>query len=128
MTHILVIDDEELVRISLEEVLAGAGHKVSLANDGEQGIKMCKESHFDVVITDIIMPNKEGVETILELKEHYPDVKIIAISGGARDKADSYLEIAYSLGANKSLTKPFSSKTILDCVDDVMSGVPHGVQ
>lgn len=121
MARILVIDDEELVRLTLQDVLASNGHNVSVANNGEQGVAMQADKPFDLIITDILMPAKEGMETIIELRQSWPNLKIIAISGGGKDLTPNYLERAQQLGATDVLTKPFTEAEIIETVNSCLS-------
>ena len=120
MARILVIDDEELVRFTLRQILQKAGHEVVEATNGKNGIEVFKQSPVDLIITDIIMPQKEGIETIVELRRDYPDVGIIAISGGGRTRTTNYLELAQTFGARHILRKPFGRHELLDAVQDVL--------
>lgn len=121
MARILVIDDEELVRAAVRVTLEGAGHQVTEAEDGEEGISRQRERPFDVVITDILMPTKEGIETIMQLRKDFEDLKIIAISGGGRTDNVNYLDLAEKLGAEKTLVKPFTNAELLQSVDECLS-------
>jgi len=116
MSRILVIDDEELVRYSLKRVLEGAGFDVTEAGDGDQGLKAVEAQSFDLVITDIIMPNKEGIETVIDLKRLRPDLKVVAMSGGGRTRNLDYLNVAREFGADEVLAKPFSEDELLAVV------------
>jgi CheY-like chemotaxis protein len=116
MARILVIDDEELARFTMREILESAGHAVEEAKNGAQGISLQRSQPFDVVITDIIMPEKEGVQTIIELRQDFPTLPIIAISGGGRTRNLDFLRIAEQYGARKILPKPFSEEDLLDAV------------
>jgi len=116
MSRILVIDDEELVRYSLKRVLEGAGFDVAEAGDGDQGLKAVEAQSFDLVITDIIMPNKEGIETVIDLKRLRPDLKVVAMSGGGRTRNLDYLNVAREFGADEVLAKPFSEDELLAVV------------
>jgi DNA-binding response OmpR family regulator len=121
MKHFLVIDDDALVRESIQLMLNDSDYKVDLAEDGIQGIKLFKQNKYDVVITDIIMPNKEGFETISELKRINDNVKIIAISGGSRNGIGAYLPIAENLGAKAILYKPFDESELIRTINAVYS-------
>lgn len=110
---ILVIDDEVYIREGLKHLLDIEGHDTTIASDGREALYMIDKNKPDLVITDIIMPEKDGVEVICKAKEKYPNLKIIAISGGGRISAHDYLKIAKQLGANSILTKPFSSKELI---------------
>ena len=122
MARILVIDDEELVRYTLRAILESADHEVVEAKDGNEGIASCKAHPADLVITDIIMPEKEGMETIIELRHAYPDVKIVAISGGGRIGSSDYLKLAQKLGADEIMPKPFQMDEVLSMVRRVLDG------
>ncbi len=117
-THtLLIIDDDELVRETLSEILQAAGYGVRTAINGESGLRLFDEQRPNLVITDILMPVKEGIETIHELRKHDRDVKVIAISGGGRAASFlGYLDMAEKLGANASLAKPFTRDQVLDIV------------
>jgi DNA-binding response OmpR family regulator len=113
---ILVIDDDVQFRSMIVEMLERKHFEVYGAADGEEGIRIWQNIKPDLVITDIIMPNKEGIETILELKRLNKDVKIIAISGGGRTNAKDNLRSAKLLGASLTISKPFESSELLDTV------------
>ncbi|MBI2978458.1 MAG: response regulator [Rhodospirillales bacterium] len=126
MARVLLIEDEELVRVSLRRVLEGQGHEVFEAADGEEGVaefrsmaKVFKAS--DVVITDILMPVKDGHDTITEIKEITPNAKIIAISGGGNVNPKVFLDISSALGADRVLSKPFSTEEFLDAVNHCLA-------
>lgn len=120
MVKILVIDDEELARFTIREVLESKGYSVLEAGDGEKGIEIFHSEHIDLIITDIIMPKKEGVETIIELRKEAPDLKIIAISGGGRTRNLDFLKLAGEYGANKVIAKPFSATDLLSAVQECL--------
>jgi CheY-like chemotaxis protein len=109
MPHILIIDDDDLLRTMLRLTLEEFGHTVTEARNGLEGLRLFQREPADLVITDLIMPEKEGIETIMELRKKYPGVKIIAMSGGGRVTAASHLRAARQLGANHVLTKPFDN-------------------
>ncbi len=117
MARILIIDDEDLIRVTLTQTLQNDGHAVTEASDGQKGISAFRELPADVVITDILMPNKEGIETIIELRRINPNVKIIAMSGGGRTRTSNFLDVARSLGATAVLKKPFEMQVLRDTVN-----------
>lgn len=121
MASILIIDDDDLLRRVLAKALGHAGHTVLQAADGAQGLDLFHASPVDVVLTDLIMPVQEGVETILQLRRDAPNVPIIAMSGGASN-AELYLEIAGKVGARRVLAKPFTPKELLVVIDEVLAG------
>lgn len=123
MKRILVIDDDIQVRQMLKQTLQRAGYEVAAAADGNEGIKLYRDEPTDLVITDIIMPEKEGIETIMELKRDFPDVKIIAISGGGRVVPGNYLEIAHRLGADRTFAKPFDRVELLEAIQQLLDDV-----
>lgn len=122
MTKILVIDDDPFIRDVLKQTLERSGYSVALAENGEAGLETFNGDEFDLVITDLIMPKKEGVETIAELKKSSPQTKIIAISGGYRLPAENYLKIATTLGVDGTLIKPFEKLDLLRKVETVLGG------
>ena len=113
MTRILVIEDDEDVRNLLRDMLEEEGYDIVVAEDGHAGARIWREEAVDLVITDIFMPKKDGIEIIAELQLDYPDVKVVAISGGGRLDPDTYLASAELLGAISSLPKPFGRKELL---------------
>jgi DNA-binding response OmpR family regulator len=121
---ILVIDDDHMVRYALSRILQRSGYDVVTASDGKRGMMLVREELPDVVITDIIMPEQEGIETISLLRHQYPRMKIIAISGGGRIRNVDFLEMARSLGADDVISKPFEADELLGRLRDVMSRDP----
>ena len=117
---ILVIDDDETIRLLLRAILEREGYRVEDASDGDVGIKQYRKNPTDLVITDLIMPNKEGIETIRDLRREFPNVKIIAVSGGGRIGPDSYLKMARGVGALRTLNKPINRRTLLKTIGEVM--------
>lgn len=115
----LVIDDDDLVRDSISMMLQSIDSKVDLAQDGLQGLEMFKNNNYDIIITDIIMPEKEGFETIRDIKKIDQKAQIIAISGGSRSGMGSYLPIAEDLGAKAILYKPFNEEELLYTIDKI---------
>lgn len=121
MAKILLIDDDEMLRRVLSKALGHAGHTVIEASDGQQGIDLARVTGVDLVITDLVMPVREGVETILQLRREKPMLPIIAISGdGSNSKL--YLEIAAKIGAKRILPKPFTPPELIALIDTVLGG------
>ena len=110
---ILVIDDDHLVRYTLSKILQRNGYDVVTASDGKRAMTVFRSEHPDVVITDIVMPEQEGAETIIMLRHERPDVRIIAISGGGRTRNLDYLGMARALGADDVIRKPFEAEELL---------------
>ncbi len=118
---ILLVDDDDQLRGMLRKMLEGEGHEIVEAPDGKVAVKLYRERPLDLIITDLIMPEKEGLELITELKHDFPDVKIIAISGGGRIGPAEYLPIAKKFGASYTFEKPFNQEEILKAVQDILS-------
>jgi two-component system cell cycle response regulator CpdR len=123
MKSVLIIDDEDAVRLALKRVLERAGYVVRLASSGPEGLQALKAQKADVVITDIVMPKVHGVETIKAIANEFPHIRIVAISGGGNFGASeykpnaitttAYLTAAQSAGAHAVLTKPFETRDVL---------------
>ena len=120
MAKVLVIDDDAGIRNLLVSMLEKAGHSVAVAKDGRQGLATYGEFHPDLVICDIIMPEMEGIETIVNLKKINPEGPILAISGGGADSPVPYLEMAKKMGADKVLDKPILHETLTEMVNDLL--------
>jgi DNA-binding response OmpR family regulator len=120
VARILIIDDEDQPRRMLQQVLIRAGYEVVEARDGNQGLQLFRVSQTDLIITDILMPEKEGLETIIDLRREFPAVKIIAISGGGRTGNLNFLEVAKRLGAQRTLQKPFELQEMLIAVRELL--------
>lgn len=118
---ILIIDDEEQIRAVLRLILEKKGYHVLEASDGGKGIKCCRSNQVDLVITDIFMPDKEGIETIIELKRDFPKMKIFAMSGGGSVGPDTFLKISSQLGVIKTFTKPIDRKALLNEIEAIFS-------
>ncbi|MDJ0893667.1 MAG: response regulator [Alphaproteobacteria bacterium] len=116
MPDILVIDDDDEYRAVTCQMLESAGFHVRQAPDGDSGITLYKSEPADLVITDILMPEKEGLETIIELRREDPTAKIIAISGGSLDPHLDHLDYAQKLGAQAILRKPFRRQDLVALV------------
>ncbi len=121
MARVLIIDDESNVRSMLRRMLHQAGHQVSEASNGAEGIKLYEQDQPDLIITDILMPEKEGIETIIALHRANPDLPIIAISGGGRLGGTDFLCSAQLLGARHTLSKPFRGDQLLSAVSESLS-------
>ena len=120
MAHILIIDDEPQIRLVMRKMLESEGYTVTDAADGKEGLESYQENPPDLVITDLIMPGKEGIETIRELKEKNPEVKIIAMSGGGKNNPEDYLRLAKVLGAIYTFDKPVRKDELLKAVKDLL--------
>ncbi|MFQ5722487.1 MAG: response regulator [Candidatus Aminicenantales bacterium] len=120
MKAILIIEDDDQIRALLRQILEREGYQVFDAPDGKKGISLYRQQLPDLVITDLVMPEKEGIETIIELKRNYPRVKIIAISGGGKVIPEIYLEMAEKLGAACTIKKPFQREDVLDAIHQIL--------
>jgi len=118
MAKILLVDDDELVLYALSKFLRKSGHTIIEAANGLEAMKKLKLESFDLLVTDIIMPDMEGIQLILEAKKIHSDLAIIAISGGGRNIGTSYLSTAKSLGADATLEKPFDEQDLLNLIED----------
>jgi DNA-binding response OmpR family regulator len=120
MQRILIIDDEPKIRSMLRLMLEREGYEVIEAPDGIEGISAYRKNPADLIITDLIMPNKDGIGMIIDLKKEFPDVKIIAMSGGGLNKPEGYLKGAKKLGAACTLTKPIDREEMLRAVKNTL--------
>lgn len=123
---LLIEDDGELLR-QMALAFRGAGYDVQTAADGQAGLSRFRQTPTDLVVTDIIMPNREGIETILALRKASPSVKILAISGGYRVGPADFLELARHVGADGSLAKPFRPSALTSLADDVLGRRPAAI-
>ena len=121
MARILIIDDDNEFREMVREILIEADfNSIEEAVNGGVGMKLLRQQSFDLVITDIVMPEKEGIETIIELNRDYPGIKIIAMSGGGKRGNQNYLEMAQYLGASRILAKPFQRSDLIKTVKELL--------
>lgn len=119
MSRILLIDDDEALREVLAMSLTSDGHEVVSASDGREGVELLQQGQFDLVITDLIMPGQEGIETITILRQDYPTLPVIAISGGLPN-SELYLQIAQKIGAKRILAKPFALSDMRSAIIEVL--------
>jgi CheY-like chemotaxis protein len=121
MKTILIIDDSNEFRIIFRDMLRKAGYQVLEASSGQEGIDIYRRTPADLVVTDIIMPGKEGLETILDLKREFPGVKIIAVSGGGFEGPSTYLEGATLIGGvDRTFFKPFAMDPMLKAIKELL--------
>jgi len=125
LAKILLIDDDPQILDLLQDVLTEAGHECCCAANGAIGFKALEESPFDLVVTDLIMPVAEGLETIMKIRSYGNHVPILAISGGIPWMPDDFLPMAKSLGADRTLSKPFEIGKFLQLVQELLGG-PSG--
>ncbi len=120
MAKILLIDDNAELLAMEREVLSAAGHEVVTAANGREAVPLFVDTVFDLVVTDVIMPEKDGLETISHLRRKVPNLKIIAVSGGGMVEAGDYLAMARKLGAAHTIVKPFTAEQLTKAVDKVL--------
>lgn len=120
MAHIIVVDDEEQIRNMIQKILTGEGHEVSVASDGEEALALINSLKPDLVITDILMPQKGGLSLILDLQKEGESPKILAISGGGKDGRLCFLSTARTFKGVKTLKKPFSVPELAKTVTEML--------
>ena len=121
MAKILLIDDERAMRQIIFKTLEGAGHAVRQAENGKAGLALFNSHTFELVITDVFMPDKDGIETIREIRAQAPATRILAVSGGGRVGATEFLGLAKTFGADMILQKPFRMHSLLDTVEQLLA-------
>jgi CheY-like chemotaxis protein len=119
MTRILLVDDDKDVRDVLHSILVNSGYEVLAVADGGEALIQFAQGEFDIVITDIIMPVKDGLETISEILELKPGTRIIAMSGGGRQGNVDFLETAKALGASLTFNKPFNLRDLIEGIEQL---------
>jgi DNA-binding response OmpR family regulator len=122
VARILVIDDNALVRRQIVDILISAGHETFEADHGDKGLYLCRDRDPKVVITALVMPNKDGLEIITELRREAYRGPIIAISGGDASRRALYLRLAKMMGADESLAEPFSASELVETIDRLLGG------
>ncbi|ALA59657.1 response regulator [Nitrospira moscoviensis] len=125
MPRILVIDDERLIRSTIVAILSREGFSIEEAADGRAGLALIHKHRPDVVITDIFMPNKDGIEILMELKRSCPETKIIAMTGGGQSQMIEIAHAAELLGAHQILRKPFEKRDLLHAMSTVLGTFDH---
>lgn len=128
MSRILIVDDESQVRLMLSTCLERAGFDVYEAVDGEEALKINAATPVDLIVLDLLMPGKEGLETLMSLRKDSERPQIIAISGGARAAGEDFLPAARKLGADKTLRKPFHNDELIEAIHELLqgAGARHG--
>jgi YesN/AraC family two-component response regulator len=121
MATILLVDDEDLLREGVREILEMSDYTVIEARDGEEALSQFAVNNVDMVISDVVMPNMDGVDLVSRLRESFPDIPILTISGGSRVVSARFgLDSALLSGANASLTKPFTAKQLIEKVKELL--------
>jgi len=135
MTRVIIIDDEEDIRIVLKEVFIRAGFEAEVASNASDGLDLLREHGADLVVTDVIMPGRNGVDTVYDIRMEFPKTKVIVISGGgnvtpsdyepASIKTTAYLASAEAVGADLTLTKPFDREDLIKAARELTAGPPR---
>lgn len=120
MPRILIMEDDAQIQLMLKGALEDEGYEVWVTSNGKEGKQCWQKEPFDLVITDLLMPEKEGLEIITELRRESPNTKIIAISGGLPNNALDILDLAKRLGANRTFGKPVSLPDFLKSVEEML--------
>ncbi|OGV39711.1 MAG: hypothetical protein A2020_08790 [Lentisphaerae bacterium GWF2_45_14] len=122
MPKLLIIDDEEDIREMLQIMFTRAGYEAVTASNGAEAARLLEAGvKIDLIITDVVMPEVDGIATIIESKKKCPEMKIIAISGGGVIPPETYLEMAEKLGASRTFTKPLQIKEVLNAVKELLA-------
>ena len=124
MARVLVVDDEPQMRSLVCQALERHGHSIDQASDGREALQCFAKQQPDLMITDLIMPGMEGIETILTFHRRWPALPIIAISGGGRIGPEDYLSMALQMGANRAFSKPVRLEALVSAVGELISAVP----
>jgi CheY-like chemotaxis protein len=124
LPRVLVIDDEAAIRYTVHLLLEESGFAVTVASNGREGMTAFRANPPDLVLTDILMPEQEGIETILQIRRLCPKAKIIAMSGGGRIGNTDFLSIAKGLGADATIAKPFEIEALLDLMQSLLAPAP----
>lgn len=122
MAKILIAEDNDVQRTVLKQILEGAGHSVVAAPNGAVAGKLFRQDPADLVVTDIFMPEEDGIGFIRGLVKDYPNVKIIALSAGSPEIDMDFLSVAEKLGAARSFVKPVNRQVLLDTIEELLSG------
>jgi len=117
MAEILIIDDEDFIRERIKSNLEEKGHHVSEAREGEEGINKIKEKHFDIILLDVNMPKKGGIQTLMEIKKNYSSLKTVIISGKVPTDSDAFFKLIKQYGATDIIFKPFTKEQLYDVIN-----------
>jgi len=120
MPHILVIDDDATIRSLFEQFLVHAGYSVALAPDGRAGIRLLEQQKPDLIITDIMMPEMDGLELLMKIRKEHLEISVIAISGGMKTRPGNFLPQAAKFGARRVFIKPVEMSALLDAVRELL--------
>ena len=120
MALIMIVDDDPHIQLALRQIVETVGHRVIEASNGQEAIELFEEFHPDLVITDVFMPQTDGIETIRAIRQIKPEARIIVISGGYFGSGWNYLDSVVVLGANLALQKPFTCSQLLSAIDRLL--------
>ena len=123
MANILVLDDNEILLEVVKDSISMTDHSVTATSNSYQIENILKDNTFDLIITDIIMPDREGFEIIIHLRKNYPETKVIAMTGKDMGEALNLLEMAQSMGADAVLSKPFTPKELISLINKTLDSV-----
>ena len=128
MKNILLVDDEESIRKMVRAVLDDETYVFTEANNGSEALDIMETQSFDLIITDVIMPDCDGIELVMTVRKKLPDIKVIVMSGGGRVRADHYLNLAEKLGAARVFEKPFNTAELRETVSELLSETDPAVE
>ena len=121
MKKVLLVDDEESIRTMLRAVLSDPEYTFAEATNGTEALDVLEKGEFDLIITDVIMPDCDGIELVMSVRKKLPDIKVIVMSGGGRVRADHYLNLAEKLGAARVFEKPFKTAELRETVKELLA-------
>ena len=121
MATILVVDDDDDLRPLLVGVLQAAGYQTLEASNGVLGLRLLRQQKVDLLVTDLVMPEKEGLELIMDVRAQFPGLRVVAISGGVWSSKQSFLPVAKKLGADRAMSKPFTIEQFLTTIEEVLA-------
>lgn len=121
MKNILLVDDEASIRMMVRAVLSDEDYTFEEASNGTVALEMLEAKEYDLIITDVIMPDCDGIELVMQVRRKLPDIKVIVMSGGGRVRADHYLNLAEKLGAARVFEKPFNTAELRETVRDLLT-------
>jgi CheY-like chemotaxis protein len=118
--RVLVADDDAMARLGYRALLENAGYPVLMAEDGDEATRLIEKGGVDILMLDILMPRKEGLETLLEVKRRFPDMPVVVMSAGGTRGSFDFLTLATRLGADRTLSKPFRPQELVALLQDLM--------
>ncbi len=128
LKNILLVDDEESIRKMVRAVLGEEEYAFTEASNGVEALEIMETQSFDLIITDVIMPDCDGIELVMTVRKKLPDIKVIVMSGGGRVRADHYLNLAEKLGAARVFEKPFNTAELRETVSELLSETDSAVE